>query len=74
MKKAVKYSRWMEGGARQGVADNEFLTDGDRLKLPATLAMSQHSPECFDEDYYARKNAVRAPTLASKNVSRPWNC
>lgn len=59
-KKASRYSHWMESGKLRGINDNEFVKNGDQLKLPATLAMAKHDSKCFDEAYYAFKNAVSA--------------
>ena len=50
----------MESGKLRGINDNEFVKNGDQLKLPATLAMAKHDSKCFDEAYYAFKNAVSA--------------
>ena len=66
--KASKYTRWLEGGTHQGINDNEFVVNGEHLKLPAILAMAQYGSECFDEAYYACKNAVSVMSVKDRRV------
>lgn len=49
------------GPSRADVTANEGVAEATFLKLPMTLAMAARGPQCFDVDYYMRRNAVSFP-------------
>ena len=45
---------------RAAVMANEGVAESAFLKLPMVLAMAARGPQCFDVDYYMRRNSVWA--------------